>query len=280
MAPQPRKSVRACGIKWDTLEVDAKKHLLIFETEFGHKITSKIINNMQVNQETEFPQRYPEYFVQYAFKPLKVEPQKNAKDMKDMRDILRRRNILDQADVFDDVMVGFVYGDERDPNNHTWMFQFRLNGQIVGTMNYLNIDVRQCPMKTFAWFENGVWHLRFFIEKKDIKSIEEVSFNNAVLTGKGIKKIISSTSEEIPKEYDRVRMRCDVKKNNWFAEFLDSKQSIIKTFTLKNIKCSAPIYGNADFMHPKPWVSDYCLKKEIQDIQILDDLLVIQGKVK
>jgi len=280
MAPKPRKSIRPVGIKWNTLEVDAKKHLFIFETEFGHKITSKIINNMQVNQETEFPQPYPEYFVQYSFKPLKVEPQKNSKNMKDMRDILRRRNILDQEDVFDDVMIGFVYGDERDPNNHTWMFQFRLNGQVVGTMNYINIDVRKCPMKTFAWFENEIWHLRFFIEKKDIKSIEEVSFNNAVLTGKGIKKIISSTSEEIPKEYDRVRMRCDVKKNNWFAEFLDRKQSIIKIFTLKNIKCSAPIYGNVDFMHPKPWVSDYCLKKEIQDIQILDDLLVIQGKVK
>jgi len=280
LAPQPRKSVRACGIKWKTLSVDPEKHTFTFETEFGHKIINKIINNLQVNQETEFPQPYPEYFIQMAFKPLKVESLKTSKNMNEMREILRKRNILDGGDVFDDVMVGFVYSQPQDPNNHTWMFQFRLNGQIVGTMNYLNIDVRNCPMKTHGWFENEIWHLRFVVEKKDIKAIEEYEFNKAVLIGKGIKKIISSTSEEIPKDYDRLRMRCDVKKNNWFAEFLDKKQSIVKAFTLKNIKCSAPIYGNSDFIHQKPWVSDFCLKKEIQDIQILDDLLVIQGKAK
>ncbi len=200
--------------------------------------------------------------------------------MKQIREILKKRNILETADTFDDVMVGFVYSAEGDPNNHTWMFQFRVNGQVVGTMNYINIDVRNCPMKTFSWHENDFWHMRFFIEKKDIESIKELEFNKAVLTGKGIKQIISETSEEIPKEYERVRLRCDVKKNNWFAEFLDKKHSMIKSILIKNIKCSAPLYGDVDYMHPKPWVSDYCLKKEIQDIQILDDLLVIQGKVK
>jgi len=279
MAPKPLTSWRQVNIKWDSIKFDPEKKTWTFTTEFGHTITSLIEPMITVNQTIEYPE-YPSYSVQFNYKPIKVKPLEGAKNLQQIREVLKDRNILENTDKFDDVMIGFVYANNTDPMNHTWMFQFRKNGQVMGVMNYLNINVKNCPMKTFAWFENEIWHLRFVVKREDIKSLQEYELNKALLIGKGVKKTISETSEDIPKEYDKIRMRCNVQKNFWITDFLDKKKNIIKSFNCQDMKCSAPVYGEADFDHAKPWVSQYALKKEVENVQILDDMIVIQGKVK
>ncbi len=278
MAPSLTKSFRPCRIIWDSIKIDTKKKTFTFTTEFGHTIISKLQNSVSVNQSMEYP-GHPEYVVNFGFKPIKVDNEKNVTNFKEMKNILKKRNMIENEDKFDDVMIGFVYAQPEDPMNHTWMLQFRVNGQVVGTLNSLQIDTKNCPLKTFAWHENNIWHLRFFVERKDIKMLEEYEPNKVRLVGKGIKTIITSTSEDIPKEYEKLRMRCNVKDNLWIIEFLDKKNNTIKDFIMKNIKINSPTYGEALFDHDKPWVSSYSIHKEIQDIQILDDLMVIQGVI-
>jgi len=271
-------SYRPVKIDFNSIKVDNKKKTISFTTEFGHKITSKIVNGVIVNQTTNYPD-HPDYVVNLGLTPIKVADSKNPKSIKEIRDILKNRDVLEDSTDYDDIMIGFVYADDKDPMNHTWMFQFRKNDQIVGTLNYLNIDILNCPMKSYAWHEFNIWHLRLVVDKKDIKMVEEYEFNKVRLIGKGIKLLIDSSSMTIPTKYDKLRLRCDVKNNFWLSDFiLDSK--VIKTIKSKDIKLNSNVFGEALFDHPKPWVSQNILQEDIQDIQIIDDLLIIQGKTK
>jgi len=278
MAPTLNVSYRPINIKWNSIKINTNKKTITFTTEFGHTITSKILNQVSVNQSVEYPER-PEYSIGFGYTPLKVTNEKNVINFQEMKEILVKRNVIDSDYDFDDVMIGFVYSFDSDPINHTWMIQFRKTGNVIGVLNYLSMEVKNCPLQSISWHDEdpkGIWHMRFYVQKNDIKTILEYEPNKVRIIGKGIKKIISETSEEIPEDYERIRIRCDVKKNDWIIEFL-KKESVTKSFIMKNIKCNTPMYGEALFDHPKPWVSSLILRKEVQNIQILDDLMVIQG---
>lgn len=278
MPPKLTKSYRPVEIDFKTIKIDPIKRTFTFITEFGHIITSKLENGVSIDQVTDFPD-HPDYVVTFPMTPIKVENNKDSKNLKEIREILKQRNVLNQKDDYDDIMIGFVYADDRDPMNHTWMIQFRKNQQVIGVLNFLSINTENCPMKSYAWHEGDYWHLRLVIDRKNIKMIQEYDFNKIKIIGKGIKKLIDSTSETIPKKYDKLRLRCDVKNNFWFGDFILNEE-VIKTIKTRDVKLNANLFGESLFNHEKPWVSENILYEDVQDIQILDDLMIIQGKIK
>jgi hypothetical protein len=116
----------------------------------------------------------PDFTTDVNLKFIKVEKLDSYKSRDELREELKKTNIITDNLIFDRILLGFVYSDKSDPNNHRWWLDFR-DKDNNNVYNYFTDKlIINASVTTTAWHDedpNGVWHGRFVLDKK-VKILE------------------------------------------------------------------------------------------------------------
>jgi hypothetical protein len=174
-----------------------------------------------------------------------------------------------------------VYSDQTDPNNHKWWIDLR-DSNNNGIYNIYGEEiVINCPFTTTSWFANDYHHGRFVFYQDDIK---DIIYKNGKITIRGKKKPIKTdltkvcSPQDIPKDVVKLRLRYNINNDMWFCDFLDSKGKEVNVLGVKSILCDAPAVGTVLNNGNKPKVSIIINIKDISNIGIEINSLLIRGK--
>jgi len=250
--------------------IKSNEHIIEIKTETGHIIKFKIIPKVFIDIEND---KEPFYFVNFDNDYQGVETPKGSMSLKEIAKKYKNTNLLTSEMVYDHIQIGFIYA-EGDPNNHKWMLNFMdVNNKHL--FNYIADNVKvNCPFSTMSW-EDGVWHGRFVVAKKDIEILDEVKPGEFVLTGKG--DIGNQIVQSIKEDFDHISLRYNIHENTWYCTYMkDNKE--IGSIPCKNIICDVPFEGNVDRSPSKPKVTAIIKKEDISGISIALNALIIKKK--
>jgi len=244
---------------------------LIIETETGHIVKYNLIADMKVDLKQEEDGK-PYFSTDVMLDYLNTEKTDKALSIKEVEDKFKMINILPKVE-YDHIQIGFVYSDG-DPNNHKWMLNFMdvNNNYVFGY--YANIVKLNCPFTTVSW-EDGVWHGRFVVQKKDISKVIEKEEGNFMLSGKG--DIGKHILNPVEKDIDTMSLRFNVQTNVWYCDLM-KKGEKIGEMPCKNIICDVPFEGKVDIRHEKPKVTAEIKVKDVKGISMALNALIIKAK--
>lgn len=249
--------------------IRSDEHFIEIKAETGHIIKFKIIPKVFIDIDNE---QEPFYFVNFDNQYEGVETPKGSMSLKEIRIKYKNKNLLTPEMVYDHIQIGFIYA-EGDQNNHRWMLNFMdVNNKHL--FNYIGDNVKvNCPFSTMSW-EDGVWHGRFVVAKKDIDELLELEAGKFVLNGKG--NIGEQTVQSIQEDYDHLNLRYNIYENTWYAMYMkDNKE--IGSIPCKNIICDVPFEGNIDRSNSKPKVTAILKKEDIKGISVALNSLIIKS---
>lgn len=252
--------------------IDGKIHL---PTEIGWDIIYDIDFPTSV-QKYNYDSKEPLIYSDLVIKGIKLNQKEKAMTQEQIEKYLTDKSITGMFD-YDDVMIGFVYSTPQDIMNYTWMLQFR-NSQknIINVFNSDAIDI-DCNFSFESWYDT-IWHCRVLIQHDDIESIMEVSKGHIIVKGKNLVGMDGDISL-IKEDVDKIRLRCNVKLNIWYMDFLDSNNKTCQsTLSFPKISGSIPLKSHTDFSKTKPWVSYMIDPKDIGHIMKVGDTLSIYRK--
>jgi len=239
------------------------------ETETGHIIKYKIIPEILLDIDN---QEEPFFSVGFTNEYKGVENLKTSLSLKEIKAKYLNSNILGERE-FDHIQIGFVYA-EGDPNNHRWMLNFMdVNNKYLFGYYADNIKIN-CPFSTLSW-QDGIWHGRFIINKKDLEELLELKEGYFILQSNT--NIGEQQVQEIKEKYDSLSLAYNIQTNNWYCNYL-LNEKVIGSIPCKNIICDVPFEGKVDKSSSKPKVTAILKKEDIKGISVALNALIIKRK--
>lgn len=280
MAPTNLKSFRQINANVKELEFDPEKGMIRMPIEFGYRVVFAIEPHISLNPYDPFQNSAPEIQSNIFLRPIKIEPTDKAVSQDEILKILKERDVIPSEVGYQDMTIGFTYANAQNPNNHKWMLEFRRNKNIFWAMHFLGVSVNKVPLQTTSWFD-GIYHGRFLVNKQDVAITKEVKPGFIELQGKDLKKKIpKGNTSLIPEGIDRIRLRFNIKEDYWYGDLLKpgEKVSTLKPLKMKNITAdNIYLEGVADHSFQKPKVYYIVKTKDIANIMLMADNLIIQG---
>lgn len=245
---------------------------LILKTETGHIVKFRLKPELSTDIDNE-DNGNPFFYLTLTPEYTGVEPLENALNLKQVSEKLTRRNLLNNDLDYDHIQVGFVYA-EGDPNNHRWMLNF-MNGSNKYIFGFIADNVKlNCPFTTTSW-EDGIWHGRFVIQKKDVEELIETDEGNFELYGKG--DIGQQQVTPLEDKVNKISLRYNIYSNMWYAELKNNDEKIGE-IPCKNIICDVPFEGNIDRTFPKPKVTADLDINQVAGTSLALNALIIKRK--
>jgi len=261
--------------------------LIIKIPQFGYEIHYKIIPVTTIDPVTKYDDNLPDIATSVDLQFIKTIKLSNAKTHDEVAEILKKESIIPPNLVFDHILWGFVYSDKTDPNNHRWWLDFK-NDKNQSVYNYYSDKIEiNCPITTKSWHDenpDGIWHGRFVLSPKEIKTILEPKSGVLKIYGKlkseckpiDTKKVCSVAN--IPDKTESLRLRYNIREDIWFCDILDKTDKQIGQIPCKSIICDAKMYGEVITIGEKPRVSMRININDISDVAIAINSLIIRGK--
>lgn len=245
------------------------------KTETGHIIKCKLKANVLVDLDQD-DNGNPFFFIEVPPTYDGVELTKNSMTLETVRNEFENKNIIPDNLEYDHIQVGFAYTDANDPNNHKWMLHFMdVNNNVLSGFYGTEISI-DCPFTTFSW-DDGVWHGRFVVYKKDVKLLREKETGKFVLEGYG-KGIEQQKVNPIDEKVKSIILRFNNRTNMWYCDLHDKKQKIGE-MPCKNIICDVPFSGSIDYSaQPKVKASAVIDISKIEGISMALNALIIKSK--
>ncbi len=247
------------------------KDILTIKTDLGYILKYKLNLDVQVDPFTKYDDNLPDFVVtpQVEFQEQKVT--KQAIPFKQLATKLSKENLIKNTN-FSFIHVGFIYSPG-DPNNHRWMINaFDKDNNFL--FNFIGDNIKMnCPFSTVSW-QDGIWHGRFIIDKKDITSIFEPKPGNFIIKGKSK---LNPKIEPIKEKIDKISVRYNIEQNLWYCDY-KYKNNQIGSYPTKHLICDVPFEGNIDRNHSKPKVTAELKAKDIKGISVGLDRVVIKKK--
>ncbi len=247
--------------------------VIITIPELGYKIHYKLHQAVMVDAITKYEEdNYPDFITTTSLEFIKVEPLKNAKPRQESYDILKTLSIIPSSLKYDHILLGFVYSDKNDPNNHSWWLDFR-NDKNQSVYNYFSKNIQlNCPLSTKSWHE-GMWHGRFVINHKDIDKITDN--NGIIIQGKNMEKSIGRPQLYFPPKTSKIKLYYNITENHWYCGLLNKNGKQLSTLPYNSISSDVTLKGDIDYSSGKPKVSLLCDIKYIAQFKPeLDNLIL------
>jgi hypothetical protein len=242
---------------------------ILVETESGHIIKVKIEPEVLVDIEND-ENGLPFFSVAIGHQYVGVEKTENCMSLDIVKQEYANANIINTD--YDHIQIGFVYSPE-DPNNHRWMLNLMdVNNEYVGGFVGDKITVN-CPFTTTSW-EDGIWHGRFVVYKKDVKELIEPKAGVFVLNGEG--DIGDHKLTELDPDIEKISLSYSIKQNTWYCSYLKDNE-VIGSTPCKDIICDVPIIGKIDRNYDKPKVTADIDSKDVKGISVALNALIIKG---
>lgn len=252
-----------------------KDDILTIETEFGHKLSFKIIPSILIDIENDYDDGLPDFSSNVKLEFIKIETNPKTIPQEEIKEIYKLRSIIPSNLEYDHVLLGFVYAEKTDPTNHKWWLDFRdsFNKSVFSYFsNFIDIE---CQISTKSW-NDGIWHGRYVFAKKDIGSILEKEPGKLIISGvKNIEQIQNSI--KLPEKTSYLRLRYNIREDFWNADIMSSDHKQIDTLIGKNIITTAKMKTHI-LSDSKPKVSTRVDLNDIGDVGILVNTIIIQGK--
>lgn len=252
--------------------------LIVNVPSAGVKIHYNIIHRTSVDSITEYDEDdLPDFLTNINLKLIKVEKLDNYKNRNDLREIIKKNNIFTDDLVFDNILLGFVYSDKSDLNNHKWWLDFR-DSNNNNVYNYFTDKLTiNASVTTTSWHDkdpNGIWHGRFVLNKK--VKILEYKTGELIIDGNKDNNIKTDILS-LPKKSYKLRLRYNIRENIWFCDILDKSNNQIESIPCNNITCDAKMISEVIYSE-RPLVSQIINVSDILQIYILLGNLIIKGK--
>jgi hypothetical protein len=243
------------------------------KTETGHIVKIQVSPELLLDIDND-ENGLPFFSVAMGHKYAGVEKTKKSKSLKYIKKNYINRNIINENLNYDHIQVGFIYANESEPNNHRWMLNFMdINNKYVHVYYADKITIN-CPFTTTSW-EDGNWHGRFVIYKKDVKELIELEEGVMTLLGDG--DIGSQNVTPIKEDIDLVSLRYNIYENTWYCEYIKDEK-VIGSIPCKNIISDVPLVGNVDKSHSKPKVTANIDVNDVSGITVALNALIIKKK--
>lgn len=246
--------------------------ILEIKTETGHIVKFKLEPTLSTDIDNE-DNGAPFFYLNLNPIYEGVESTNESMTLEQVKSHLNDRNLLNESADYDHIQVGFIYS-EGDPNNHRWMLNFMdVNNKYLFGFIADNVKLN-CPFTTTSW-EDGNWHGRFVVYKKDVDELIETSQGNFELYGKGDVGEMPVTPLE--KDVKKISLRYNIYSNMWFAELKSDKETLGE-IPCKNIICDVPFEGNVDRSSPKPKVTAELDVNQVAGTSLALNALIIKRK--
>ena len=262
--------------------------------EFGMVANYKVDFSTYIEPESYDPEHcewckkgIPEIITEFNITLKNMSKTKQALSREDIKTIMKTKNIIPPALVYDHLLLGYVYADSTDPNNHRWWLDFR-DSKNQNVYNYYSDKIEvNCPITTKSWHDpdpEGIWHGRFVLSPNQIKTILEPKNGTLKIYGKltsqcrplDTKKVCSI--ENIPAKTESLRLRYNIREDIWFCDILDKTDTQIGQIPCKSIICDAKMYEEVKTIGDKPRVSMRINITDVSDVAIAINSLIIRGK--
>ena len=282
MAPTNTKSYREVKVDSKNVEYDPAKRRMRMHTEVGYNIIFEVEPHVSINWSDPWQNGIPEFQTNIMLKPLTIEKDKNPFNKEQIKELLDKRSVIPDDLNYENFTVGFVYATPQNPQNHKWMFEFRRRKQIFWAQHFLGINLKRVPITTTSWFE-GVYHGRFLVQKPDVATVVEDSAGYVTIIGQDLKKVnnVSDFSKIIPPDYDKLRLRYNIREDYWYGDILKKDQVIsdLKPLKIRQIAAeNLDFKGVADFSFQKPKVYYLCDVDKLADVKMMAETLFLSGK--
>lgn len=251
-----------------------KDGILEIKNEFGYTIYYDIGVVTTVDTYTKYDDGKPDFqaSVNLVFKNMKQG--KKSMTLSQINKKLKNISILNDKIDYDHIQIGFVYADSNDPNNHKWMLNFMdVNNRYIFGYNTNKIKIN-CPFTTISW-EDGNWHGRFIVYKKDVEELLEPKQDQLVINGNG--DIGDHKITPIQNNVDYISLRYNIYTNMWYCDLLN-KNKKIGEYPCKAIICDVPFEGHVDKSSSKPKVTAKIKASNIKGISMALNALIIKRK--
>ena len=280
--PNAKKKVfRSVRFKADT-------ETLIIRTEIGYDLIFKLDPQIRVNPYEPGKNGTPEFQANVLWKLTGVRPKANAKKVSEIEELIKNRSYVPMELDFDILQLGFVYSNNRDPNNHRWWIEALKAGNKMGEwdskFSEYPLQIKSdAPIGTRSWFD-GIFHGRFTYSKDFVETVIEEKPGHIYIKGNG-KGRLGDVKGDVPEGFTHLRLRFDIRKDIWIGEFLDENMQFVKTIApvmAKNVKSDARFRGyiTIDPQNPgRPKVSGMILRDDIVAIDTSTNIIIIKGKV-
>jgi len=261
--------------------------LIVEVPDMGLRLHYKITHSTTVDSETKYADNIPDFTTDVELTFVKMEKLSNFKNQTQIKAILKKESIIPYDLVYDHILLGFVYADSTDPNNYRWWLDFK-DSKNQSVYHYYGDKIQMnCPVTTKSWHDpdpNGIWHGRFVLSPNEVKTILEPKKGVLNIIGKlkaeckplDTKKVCSIAN--IPDKAESLRLRYNVREDIWFCDILDKTDKQIGQIPCKSIICDAKMYGEVVTIGDKPKVSTRINVKDISDVAIAINSLIIRGK--
>jgi len=280
-APPPAKPEDT----YRSIRYKADVKTLVVRTEIGYDLVFDLLPQIRVNPYEGTDQGTPKFQTSIIWSLKGARPRGNAMKIPDIEKIVKSRSLLPDELDYDIAQLGFVYSNNRDPNNHRWWLEAlkagKSMGQFESKLSEYAIDViSTAPIGTRAWFD-GIHHGRFTFDKDGIEKVTEEGKNRIMIHGNGKGRLGDiKPNVDIPDTCKFLRLRFDIRKNHWYTEMLDETGKMLGAQLIStNLKSDAKFKGHIAPDANRPKVSGLILRENITGIQTTPQLTMIKGLV-
>lgn len=268
--------MRPFGVDFKKAEFNPETGFITIPTDTGYDINMKLSPSIKI-EERIGQNGEPGFFAQLNINESNITSTKDPIKTQDALDnYIKKLPFIPQGLEYKDFLLGFIYSQPQDPDNHKWFMQFRNdNGQFIEVLTVPDkVDVN-CPVSTHSWFD-GNWHGRLKFVPDDLDDVEVVSNAYVKIKGKKCGGYPKGDTSIMPEGTDNVVLRYNIFKNKWYCHFMQEDK------TLKELECDSmiidcPMEGFVNRNHEKPKVTQQIKPENIASIQFLSNTLIIQG---
>lgn len=257
---------------------------LVVRTEIGYDLVFELNPQIRINPYSLSEKGTPEFQTSVMWVMKGARPKGNAMKLPEITKMIKDRSVLPMEVDWDIAQLGFVYSNNKDPNNHKWWIEALKTGKTMGKFDsilseYPKIVESTAPIGTRSWFD-GIFHGRFTFNKDSITDVKEISPGHIMINGNGkggIGDIVDNVP--IPDECTIIRLRFDIRKDHWIAEMLNDKGTVVGAPIIsKQIKSDAKFKGHVKPDPNRPKVSGVIKREDIVAIKADEQLMMIKGK--
>lgn len=203
-----------------------------------------------------------------------VHKTENSLDIQQIKHHLKKESVIPISWDFDDFMIGFIYSNQQDPDNHKWMLQLRKQNNMIMSMPVMDVNIRT-PVRTTSWSDQNGFHGRFVVAKSDFIKVQEED-NSITILGK-TRDYQEGDKSLIPEGCNFISIRYSVFTNIWTAVFMRNDKELSKV-DVKDMDLDISLNGRADRSFEKPKVTQVIDVNNVQNIYVRSDILHIEGK--
>lgn len=268
----------------DCTKATLKDGIITIPTEFGYSVSSPLTSIVSVDE--KLVKGIPSLNLldlqvsRSSVTTQLTQDQDTVYTQGQLSKYLGNSNYIPETWVYDDFMVGFIYEDPRNgnPDNFKWMFQFRVNDQVISpSMTFAEgVDIT-CATSTFSWFERGSYHGRMIINRADIDRVVQSVPERVKIIGK-CGGYSEGNISLIPKNCNTVSIKFNIHKNRWYLHFLDGTNDLGNELEAREIITDVPMEAHTDRNSSKPKVTERIKKDDIASLTINADFITILGK--